>query len=102
MATFEEVFEQFKHLSPADQGRLMDAARQHVRWNNANLRAGAQVCFRHSKTGATIEGTFVRMKQKYAEVESLQDKHGLRRERPGIWNVPPEMLRPVSMPRTRP
>ena len=90
--TFNEVFEGFKTLNSADQQRLIEAARQFKRYNNLNLRYGAKVQFKHSKTGAYIAGTFVRMKQKYAEVMSNQDKYGLPHGNAMRWSVPPEML----------
>lgn len=83
-------------MNAADQQRLIESARQLKRWNNSNLRYGAKVQFKHSKTGAIIEGTFVRMRVKYAEVMSNQDKFGLPHANAMRWTVPPEMLIPVA------
>ena len=94
--TYNEIWEAFTKLPPNDQARFMDAAKQTVKWNNINLRTGAKVAFRHSKTGATITGVFVRMKQKYAEVQADVDKNGLKTSYPLRWSVPPEMLRLVN------
>ena len=90
--TFNEVFEGFKKLNAADQQRLIESARQFKRFNNASLRYGAKVQFKHSKTGAIIEGTFIKMRTKYAEVMSSQDKYGLPHADAMRWTVPPEML----------
>ena len=94
--TFNEVFEGFKKLNAADQQRLIDSARQFKRFNNASLRYGAKVQFKHSKTGAIIEGTFVKMKTKYAEVMSDFDQYGRKAPFPVRWSCPPEMLIPVA------
>jgi hypothetical protein len=90
--TYNEIWAEFTKLTPAEQGRFMDSAKQLVKWTNASLRAGAKVSFTHSKTGQTIKGVFVRMKQKYAEVEATQDRYGPV-DRPVRWSVPPDMLR---------
>lgn len=94
--TFDEVFEGFKTLAPAEQNRLVDAARQFLRLSNSCLTPGARVRFRYARTGATIEGTFVRMKQKYAEIASNFDRYGVRHPTALRWNVPPEQLTPVE------
>lgn len=95
--TYNEIWEAYSKLEPNDQARFMDAARQLVKWNNVNLRAGAKVSFRNSKTGAIISGIFIRMKQKYAEVETNLDKNGLPMPYgTARWSVPPEMLRMVK------
>ena len=93
MATYEDAWQQFRQLSPADQGRFLDAARQMVRLNAANLTSGAKVEFTNTKTGAKIRGEFIRMKTKNAEVRSTQDAQGRDLGRPVFWNVPPEHLR---------
>jgi hypothetical protein len=93
--SFNEVFEGFKKLNAADRQRLIDAARQFNRFNNASLRYGAKVQFKHSRTGVVIEGTFVKMKQKYAEVMSDYNQHGTKQPYPVRWSVSPEMLIPV-------
>lgn len=94
--TYNEILAAARSLSLNEQGRLMDDLRREVKFNNMNLRAGAKVCFTNSKTGAIIQGVFVRMKQKYAEVHSQQNKHGLDSMITVRWSVPPEMLRMVQ------
>ncbi len=94
--TFDEVFEGFKSLDAAGRLRLLAAAKQLMRWDNANLRYGAPVQFKHSRTGAVISGTFVKMKQKYAEVMSFQDQHGSKGESAIRWSVLPEVLVPLT------
>jgi len=93
---FDEVFEGFKTLNAQDRQRLIDAARQFNKISNWDLRAGAKVQFKVSKTGAYINGIFVRMKTKYAEVEAHQDKYGRQTERVMRWSVPPENLMPLT------
>lgn len=94
--TFNEVFAGFKTLNSADQARLLDEGRRLKRFTNSNLRYGAKVQFKHSKTGAIIEGTFIKMRTKYAEVMSSQDKYGLPHADAMRWTVPPEMLIAVT------
>jgi len=94
--TFNEVFAGFKTLNSADQQRVLDEGRRLKRFTNSSLRYGAKVQFKHSKTGAIIEGTFIKMKTKYAEVMSPQDKYGLPHSNAMRWSVPPEMLIPVA------
>lgn len=93
--TYNEVFEGFKALSPADKQRLIEAAKSTLKWSNSNLRYGAKVQFKHSKTGAVIPGTFIKMKTKYAEVMSDFDQHGRKQMYPVRWSVSPEMLMPL-------
>ncbi len=95
--TFNEVFEGFKSLNAADQNRLVEAARQFIRnTNRFHLAYGAKVQFKHSKTGAIITGTYVRMKQKYAEVMANQNQYGMKTEQAVRWSCPPEMLIPLT------
>lgn len=91
---FNEVFEGFKTLTPAEQRRLIESASQIMRFNNASLRSGAKVQFK-TQHGVFIAGTFVRMKQKNAEVLSLFDRSGLKRGSAVRWNVSPELLIPI-------
>jgi hypothetical protein len=93
--TYVEVFEGFKSLNAADKQRLMQAARQLLKFSNSNLAYGAKVQFKHSKTGAVITGTFVKMKQKYAEVMSYQDQYGRKGEYGIRWSVSPDILMPL-------
>ena len=93
--TRNEIWAEFIKLPLNEQQLFVDSARNLIKMNNTSLRAGAKVCFRNSKTGATISGIFIRMKQKYAEVECSMDKHGLPTPYPMKWSVPPEMLRTV-------
>jgi hypothetical protein len=95
--TYNEVFAGFKTLNAADRARLVDACRQFNKTTNSfNLRYGAKVQFKHSKTGAIISGTFIKMKTKYAEVMSVQDQHGLPHAAAMRWSVAPEMLIPLT------
>ena len=93
---FDEVFDGFKTLNAQDRQRLIDAAKQFNKVSNWNLRAGAAVQFKVSKTGAYINGIFVRMKTKYAEVEAQQDKYGRQVGHTVRWSVPPESLMPLT------
>jgi hypothetical protein len=94
--TYNEIYNEFLKLTPAEQGRFVDEARQRVKRTNTNLLSGAKVSFRSSKSGVMIQGTFIRMKHKYAEVESKQDKYGIPTQYALRWSVPPEMLRVES------
>jgi hypothetical protein len=97
VAQFNDVFEGFKSLSPADRQRLLEACRQFVKnQNRFNLAYGAKVQFKHSKTGAIISGTFIKMKTKYAEVMSEQDQHGIKIGRAIRWSVSPDILIPLT------
>jgi hypothetical protein len=93
---FDEVLAGFKTLNAQDRQRLIDAARQFNKISNWNLCAGAKVQFKVTKTGAYINGIFVRMKTKYAEVEANQDKYGRQTERVVRWSVPMESLMPLT------
>ena len=93
---FDEVLAGFKTLNAQDRQRLIDAAKQFNKTTNYNLRAGAAVQFKFSRTGAYINGIFVRMKTKYAEVESQQDKYGRNVGHTVRWSVPPENLMPLT------
>lgn len=95
--TYNEIWDAFTKMSINDQQRFIDSAKNLVRMQNTSLRAGARVCFKHTKTGAMIDGVFVRMRQKYAEVETTKDKYGIDMGRVVKWTVPPEMLRMVTM-----
>jgi hypothetical protein len=91
---FNEVFEAFKKLTPAEQNRLIDAGRKLIQFNNATLRSGAKVQFK-TKHGVFIAGTFIRMKRKNAEVLSLYGSEGIKRGHAGNWSVSPELLIPI-------
>jgi hypothetical protein len=94
---FDEVLAGFKTLNAPDRQRLIDAAKQFNKTTNYfNLRAGAKVQFKVGKTGAYINGVFVRMKTKYAEVEAYQDKYGRQVEHKVRWSVPMESLMPLT------
>lgn len=97
MATYNDVFEGFKALSPADRQRLLESARQFVKSQNRfNLRYGAKVQFKHSRTGVIISGTFIKMKTKYAEINSPLDQHGINVGRNIRWSVSPDLLIPLT------
>jgi hypothetical protein len=92
------LFEAFKNLNLEDQVSLGEMVRNHIdrvaRSRAFRLKIGQKVSF-VSRTGATISGTFSRMKQKYAEVISDQDRYG--RSGPGPsrlrWSVSPALLK---------
>lgn len=93
--TYNEVFEGFKKLTPAEQLRLIDAGRQLVRFNNTfRLLAGSKVQFK-TQHGVYIAGTFIRMKRKNAEVLSKFNRDGLKPGATVRWNVAPELLIPI-------
>lgn len=89
---FDEVWEGFKNLSPADQQRLLESGRN-LRRIEAKyaFRPGDRVKFK-TKHNIVIKGEFHRQKQKYAEVLSNMDRDGRVLAVKMTWNVPPEML----------
>ena len=91
---FNEVFEAFKTLTPAEQRRLIESGSQLLKFNNASLRAGAKVQFK-TQHGVFIAGTMVRMKRKNAEVLSKFDRNGMKLNSAVRWNVSPELLIPI-------
>jgi len=92
--TFNELFEEFKKQTTADQRRLIEAGTKLLTWNNSNLLAGSKVQFK-TKHGVFIAGTLVRMKRKNAEVLSLYGQEGIKRGHAGSWNVAPQLLIPI-------
>lgn len=92
--TYNEVWQQFVKLTPAEQRRFVEAAGQLLRFNNQQLLIGSKVQF---KTGqnAFIPGTVIRKKQKNMEVLSLFNRAGLKAGSPVRWTVSPELLIPI-------
>jgi len=92
--TYNELYAGFQTLTSVEQGRFIDEAKRAMKWTMMNnLRTGAKVQFTNSKSGVVISGIFIRMKQKYAEVESTQGKGGFDVGQKVRWSVPPDMLR---------
>lgn len=99
--TLQEVFKEFAVLSADDKSSLIEMAKKHVaavaRSRVFTLHPGQRVFFMESRTGQRIEGTFSRMKQKYAEVLSDMDRYGNKRAHGNLrWSVPPEMLKVIE------
>ena len=92
--TYNEVFQAFSKLTPAEKSRFIEAARQQVRFDNTNLLAGAKVQFK-TQHGVFIAGTLVRMKRKNAEILSKFNRDGLKPGAVVRWNVAPELLIPI-------
>lgn len=90
--TYDEIWNEFKNLSPEQRGKFLDAARNLQKFNNSYLRAGTKVSFT-TRHGVRITGIYVRMKQKYAEVESNFDRYGRDVGQIVRWSVTPESLR---------
>ena len=82
-------------MAPTEQRRLIDAGNQFLKFNNTCLRHGAQVQFK-AKGGVIIQGIFIRMKTKNAEVQSNQGRGGIQMPYTVKWNVSPELLMPVQ------
>lgn len=80
----------FGDLSNVELNSVIDA----VKWRRAQmakqvrftLRAGAEVRFTSTKTGATVQGKITKVAQKYATVSTMQ----------GLWKVPMNMLEAVA------
>lgn len=91
--TTEELLAEFRKLTKEQRLDFLNRARNmNEMLGLTGLRLGVKVHFVHSKTGATISGEFLRMKQKYAEIKSDQDKFGRKMAVPMTWNVPPHVL----------
>jgi DNA-binding transcriptional regulator YbjK len=100
--SFNDVWEAAKKLPAQDQKRLEDSLRQLAKTRNTFLHTGAVVQFKHTRTGAIITAKFVKMKQKYAELTSEQNKYGRKSDLgPVRWSVPPEMLIPLTAEQAR-
>lgn len=91
---FNEVFEAFKSLTPAEQRRLIESGSQLLKFNNSLLLTGSKVQFK-TQSGVFIAGTLVRMKRKNAEVLSKFNRDGLKVGTAVRWNVSPELLIPI-------
>lgn len=92
--TYNETWESFTKLSPADQSRFVEAAQQLARFNNQHLLVGAKVQFK-TQRGVVIPGMVIRRKQKNMEVLSKFNRSGLKMGVPVRWTVAPELLIPI-------
>ena len=92
--TKDQLVTGFKMLSSRERREFIDMI-QNLQGNmNANLPPGTKVKFKN-RDGVYIEGLFVRMRQRYAEIKSDQGKHG--EPRPTVWTVSPSMLEVVEI-----
>lgn len=91
----EELVGEFRKLTPEDRAIFMVRAKRVQDNAGASLRPGAPVRFK-TRHGYEVEGVFVRMKQKYAEVHSNFDAWGRRGTNVLTWTVPPAGLIPIT------
>jgi len=91
----DTLFAEFRKLSKEDRIEFLRKARQiNEALGTTGLRVGQRVRF--EDRGVEIQGIFVRMKQRYAVVETTQGKHGADLGRTVSWNVQPAALVPVE------